>query len=81
MQGHYYSVNQKIVNGKGQRNIVKIETKGEQQTAVKVVEKLGAHGRVLKRKTRKLSAKEKKDILQGVFVPGLWRNCCFTRRR
>ena len=77
MHRHYYSVSQKVVNGKGQRNIVHIENNGP---AVKVVEKLGSRGQVLKRKTRKLTAKEKKKILNGVFVPGLWRNCCFTRK-
>lgn len=72
----YYSVSQKIVDGKGQRNIVQIEN-GKQ--GVKVVEKLGSRGQVLKRKTRKLTSKEKKDILKGVFVHGLWRNCNFSR--
>jgi hypothetical protein len=71
---HYFSMTQKIVNGKGQRNIVQINSNGP---AVKIVEKLASTGKVLKRKTRKLSTKEKKAILQGTFVPGLWRNCTF----
>lgn len=75
---HYYSVSQKIIDGKGQRNIVQIEN-GQQGT--KVVEKLGSRGQVVKRKTRKLTTKEKKDILKGMFVPGLWQNCNFTSTR
>ncbi len=68
----YMSVQEKYSNGKGQRNIVQIRRNG---TARKTVEKLGSRGRVLKRKTRRLSTKERRSILKGVFVPGLWRNC------
>ncbi len=75
---HYYSVSQKMVDGKGQRNIVQIEN-GKQ--GMKVVEKLDSRGQVIKRKTRKLTTKEKKDILKGVFVPGLWRNCSLVSTR
>jgi hypothetical protein len=76
----YLNVQEKWVNGKGQRNTVKI-TRGK---AIKKVETLGAKGRVLRSKTRKLKAAEKQAILKGTFVPGLWNNCRFgtcTRRR
>jgi hypothetical protein len=70
----YHSVQTKWVNGKGQRNTVNITRKGK---AIKKVEVLGTNGRVVKSKTRKLTLKEKKQILEGVFVPKLWRNCRF----
>jgi hypothetical protein len=76
----YLNVQEKWVNGKGQRNTVKI-TRGK---AIKKVETLGAKGRVLRSKTRKLKMAEKQAILKGAFVPGLWKNCrvgTCTRRR
>jgi hypothetical protein len=72
----YHSVQTKWVNGKGQRNTVNITRKGK---AIKKVEVLGANGRILKSKTRKLKASEKKHILKGVFVPKLWSNCKFGK--
>ena len=71
---HYFSVQERIVDGKGQRNIVSIRNNGP---ATKIVEKLSKTGKVLKRKTRKLTTKEKAHILQGTFVPRLWSNCTF----
>lgn len=75
---HYYSIQERIINGKGQRNIVSIKNNG---SAVKTVEKLGTGGKILKRKTRKLTAKEKSHILKGTFVPRLWSNCTFKNCR
>lgn len=70
----YLNIQEKVVNGKGQRNVVQIRRNG---TAKKTVERL-IKGRVVKRKTRRLTKSEKRDILKGVFVPGLWNNCRIT---
>ncbi len=72
----YMSVQERFVNGVGQRNIVSIESNG---TAVKRVEQF-VNGKRIKQKTRKLTAQEKKDVMKGVFVPGLWKNCCLTKK-
>jgi hypothetical protein len=68
----YVNIQERWVNGVGQRNTVLIRNCGP---AKKVVEKIGANGRVLAKKTRKLTAKEKTNILKGSFVSGLWQNC------
>ena len=68
----YVNIQERWVNGVGQRNTVLIRNGG---LAKKVVEKIGANGRVISKKTRKLTAKERADILGGSFVSGLWRNC------
>lgn len=73
----YMSVQERFVNGSGQRNVVSIEPNG---TAIKRVEQF-VNGKRIKQKTRKLTAKEKKNVMKGVFVPGLWRNCCLTKKR
>lgn len=69
----YANVQERWRNGQGQRNSVTIQKGGP---AIKKVESLGANGRVTKTKTRKLTKTEKEKILKGVFVPGLWSNCC-----
>ncbi len=66
----YVSVQAKLVNGQGQRNTVIIKN----GSATKTVEKI-QNGRVKQKKTRKLSPRERKKILAGTFVPGLWKNC------
>ncbi len=75
----FVSVQAKLVNGSGQRNTVVIKN----GKATKTVEKI-KNGNVKQKKTRKLSPSERKQILAGQFVPGLWRNCkfgrCLTRR-
>lgn len=69
---NYVNIQERWVNGVGQRNTVLIRNGGP---ATKVAEKIGRNGRVLSKKTRKLSAKEKAAILDGTFVNGLWGNC------
>jgi hypothetical protein len=75
----FVSIQAKLVNGKGQRNTVMI-TNGK---ASKTVEKI-LNGKVKEKKTRRLTSGERKKILSGTFVPGLWKNCklgsCITRR-
>ena len=68
----YTSVQERWVNGEGRRNTVTIRNRGP---AEKRVEAFDPQGRVTKTKTRRLSAAEKKKILEGVFVPRLWSNC------
>lgn len=70
----YVSVQEKWANGKGMRNTVTIRNRG---AATKTVEVIGKRGQTLKKKTRKLTAKEKRAILANKFVPGLWKNCRF----
>lgn len=80
MHQQYVSVQARLVNGSGQRNTVIVKN-GQ---ATKTVEKI-QNGRVKQKKTRKLSPSERKKVLAGTFVPGLWKNCklesCMTRRR
>ena len=75
----YVSVQAKLVNGSGQRNTVIVKN----SHATKTVEMI-QNGRVKQKKTRKLSPSERKKVLAGTFVPGLWKNCtlgsCMTRR-
>jgi hypothetical protein len=75
----FVSVQTKLVNGKGYRNTVIINN----GRATKMVEKI-QNDHVKQKKTRKLTAAERKKILTGTFVPGLWKNCklgsCYTRR-
>jgi hypothetical protein len=63
----------------GTRNTVSIKNgKG-----MKKKEALGRAGRVIEAKTKKLSRNEVAKIMNGTFVPGLWRSCglrCLTRR-
>jgi hypothetical protein len=66
----YVSVQAKLVNGSGQRNTVIIKN----GKATKTVEKI-QNGRVKQKKTRKLSPSERKKVLEGTFVPDLWKNC------
>jgi hypothetical protein len=68
----YVNVQEHWENGKGKRNTVLIRN----GTAIKKVEQLNASGRVVAQKTRKLTASEKKKILNRQFVKGLWKNCC-----
>lgn len=68
----YVSIQEHWVNGVGQRNTVLIRNGGP---ASKVVEKIGPNGRVVAKRTRKLSPKERGNILRGEFVRGLWGNC------
>ncbi len=70
------NVSQSWKNGVGRRNTVLIRN-GQ---GVKKVERLGPQGQVLETKTRKLTAPEKSQILQGQFVPGLWRNCTLCKQ-
>lgn len=72
----YMNVSQTWKNGEGRRNTVMIRN-GQ---GVKKVERLGTQGEVLETKTRKLSSPEKSQILQGRFVPGLWRNCTLCKQ-
>jgi hypothetical protein len=66
----YMNVTQTWKNGVGRRNTVMIRNgKG-----IKRVEEFGTHGKI-KEQTRKLTGAEKEQILQGQFIPGLWRNC------
>ena len=66
----YMNVTQTWKNGVGRRNTVIIRNgKG-----IKRVEEFGPHGEI-KQKTRKLTKSEKAKILQGKFIPGLWKNC------
>jgi hypothetical protein len=67
----YMNVSQTWKNGEGKRNTVMIRN-GQ---GVKKVERLGLEGEVLETKVRKLTTPERKEILEGRFVPGLWRNC------
>ncbi len=73
----YYSVQEHYANGKGQRNIVTIKN----GKATKTVEKLGAKGRILKSKTRKLTKKEQTNVLEKKFMPSFWSNCRFGNCR
>ncbi len=67
----YTNVSETWVNGQGRRNIVTIRNgKGQKR-----VEKLGPGGEVLEVQNKPLSFPERKQILSGKFVPGLWRNC------
>lgn len=67
----YMNVSQTWKNGQGRRNIVMIRNgKG-----IKKVERLGPQGEVLETKVQQLTPPECKEILEGNFVPGLWRNC------
>lgn len=66
----YVNVQAKLVNGSGQRNTVIVKN----GLATKTVEKID-NGRVKQKKTRKLSPSERKKVLAGTFVPGLWKNC------
>ena len=67
----YMNVSQTWKNGEGRRNTVMIRN-GQ---GIKKVERLGNEGEVLETKVRKLTPPERKEILEGRFVPGLWRNC------
>jgi hypothetical protein len=79
MNQQYVSVQARLVNGRGQRNTVIIKN----GSATKTVEKI-QNGRIKEKKTRKLSRSERKKVLAGMFVPGLWKNCkigsCFQRK-
>lgn len=81
MHREYMNVSETWKNGEGRRNTVLIPNKGP---AIKRVEVYRPGGKKTT-KTRKLTAAEKKMILAGTFIPGLWRNCCpgtkATRRR
>ena len=66
----YVNVQAKLVNGSGQRNTVIVKN----SRATKTVEMI-QNDRVKQKKTRKLSPSERKKILAGTFVPGLWKNC------
>ncbi len=65
------NVTQTWKNGQGRRNTVIIRN----GTGVKRVEQLGAQGEVLETMTRPLTSMEKRTILEGKFIPGLWKNC------
>lgn len=67
----YMNVSHTWKNGKGQRNTVVIRN-GQ---GVKQVDMLGANGQPVKTQTRRLTKAEKAQILEGQFIPGLWRNC------
>jgi hypothetical protein len=67
----YMNVSETWVNGRGRRNVVAIRN----GTGEKRVERLGPEGEVLGMQTRPLTPAEQRHILQGTFVPGLWRNC------
>jgi hypothetical protein len=67
----YMNVSETWKNGQGRRNTVVIRNgKG-----TKRVEQLGSRGEVLETKNRPLTAPERTHILEGRFIPGLWRNC------
>ena len=67
----YVNVSETWINGQGRRNIVTIKNgKGHKR-----VERLGLRGEVLDTKNKPLTAPERAKILEGRFVPGLWRNC------
>jgi hypothetical protein len=67
----YMNVTQTWKNGEGRRNTVLIRNgKG-----TKRVERLGPRGEVLDVQNRPLTGPERNQILQGQFIPGLWRNC------
>jgi hypothetical protein len=71
MHQTYMNVSETWANGQGRRNVVTIRNgRGEKR-----VERLGPRGEVLGRQKRILAAPELRQILQGKFVPGLWRNC------
>ena len=74
----YVNVNERWVKGRGHRNTVRIPRRG---AAIKKVEEFTPNGRVVRSRTRKLTKGEKEAILKGVFVPGLWKNCCLGRNR
>ncbi len=66
----YMNVSQTWKNGVVRKNTVVIRNgKG-----IKRVEEFGPHGEI-KKQTRKLTDTEKSQILQGQFIPGLWKNC------
>ncbi len=72
----YMNVTETWKNGEGRRNTVVIRNGGP---AVKRVDIIHANGKK-STKTRKLTGAEKKKILSGTFIPGLWRNCCPTTK-
>ena len=55
----------------GRRNVVTIKN----GRGTKTLSNLDKHGKPLKTKTRKLSAREAKNVLEGKFMPGFWKNC------
>lgn len=65
------NVSQTWKNGQARRNIVVIRN-GQ---GIKQVDVLGPNGLPVKTQTRRLTKAEKTQILEGQFVPGLWRNC------
>jgi hypothetical protein len=68
----YMNVSQSWSPGQGmKRNTVTIRN----GRGVKRVERLGPQGEVLEIAERPLSQMERQHILQGKFIPGLWRNC------
>lgn len=55
----------------GRRNVVTIKNGRGTKTSMK----LGANGKILRRKTMKLSRSEAKNVLGGKFMHGFWKNC------
>lgn len=55
----------------GVRNVVTVKNGRGTKTSMN----LGANGKVLRRKTVKLSRNESKNVLGGKFMPGFWKNC------
>jgi hypothetical protein len=74
-ESSYVSIQERTgPDGTRKRNTVLIRSTDGRRKAFKRVEKFGANGKVLKCKTRKLTAAEKKIILSNRFVHGLWNN-------
>ena len=60
----------------GTRNIVRIKNgKG-----VKTKEALNAAGKVIEKRNQTLKKKDIQKIVNGKFVPGLWRNCTLKNK-
>jgi hypothetical protein len=60
----------------GTRNIVRIKNgKG-----VKTKEALNAAGKVIEKRKQTLKKKDIQKIVNGKFVPGLWRNCTLKNK-
>jgi hypothetical protein len=55
----------------GTRNIVSIKNGVGSKNTIKI----DKNGKVLNKKTVKLSKKEANNILKGKFMPGFWNNC------
>ena len=59
----------------GTRNVVTIKNGRGSKTSMN----LGPQGKVLRRKTVKLSKNEAKNVLGGKFMHGFWSNCRFGK--